>query len=270
MQPQKKGAKPAATKAAPQGASEVFELAATPAVFKAKSRAFFAGHRQAREARARKYRAMSGPLITVGVVASVASLGATLLVSEVGLFGLLLGIPSLVGGIMTRVSAQNLEANPEAAPDVQTLLQAVQPEFHPKGTVSLKLDMREASTAVQPERSTTSPYSGAAKRYYRHRWLRIAGPLADGSKFALEATTLEKTKSGASIRKSLQVRGRLTLRGKGLKGPRHFGPLTAMGVTRDGRSEVIFWGQVGDMDDFVPALRELGQAIAASGPASPP
>ncbi len=247
---------------APKGAATKFELAATPAVFKAKTRAFFTSHREAREAKARKYRAMSGPLIGVGVVASVIAVGAALFDFPVGLFGLFIGIPGLIGGIIARVTAQNLEANPEAAPDVQTMLKAVQPEFHPKGTIRLSLDLREASEATEPERSTTSPYSGASKRYYRHRWLRIAGPLADGRPFALEATTLAKTKSGATIRTTLQVRGRLAVGRGGLDGPRCFGPLTAMGVKRNGRPEVIFWGEVGDMDDFVPALRELGEAIA--------
>lgn len=258
--------------------AEIFPLAGTPAVVGAKVRAFFQEHREARLARAGRLRAWGRPLVGLGILVTVlsAGIGAYGLSTDneplaLAMMGLLLGVPAIIGGAFMLSGAQDLDQSPDLVPDLQGLLRAVLPELHPKGKVVGEIDLREASRACSAERTAKSPYSGATKAYYRHRWFRLAGQLADGAPFAIEATSLVKTKGGGVVRKTLQVRGRFVALGGQLDDFYAFNRLRAVGSTRDGRSEVLFWGTVGALDEIVPDLQWLGWTIVgAESAANPP
>lgn len=257
---------------------QVLSIAGVPAVFAAKARAFFKAHRESRMGKGRWWLNFSKWLLPVGYVGSAGALVGILGLliglpfSEVLMFfGIMAGIPTLIGGYLAKWHGQGFLDAPEVVPDVQALLRALADDWAARLPLDGTLDLREASVAVSSERSATSPYSGASKLYYRHPWFRAAGRLVDGSVLAIEGIALVKTKSGAVIRTQQQLKGRLRpgtlLKAHTWRGERSFGRLQAV-VSRDaGTPEVLFWAPVTHMDEVLPDLEALVWALAGRDPA---
>jgi hypothetical protein len=250
-------------------AERVLDVAGVPAVFTAKARAFFKALRDERLGEGRQqltiatwvlrlgYGALGAAV--VGVIASFAGIAGAEIPAMVGVpVGLIL----LLGGHLTRSSAQGILAQPDVAPDLQALLRALAADWAAKQPLDGVVDLREAKDAVASERSATSPYSRATKLYYRHRWFRAAGRLVDGTHLAIEGTALVKTKAGHPIRRELQLRGRLrpgALLGRPTwKGGRDFGRLHTV-VDGD---ELLFWAPVEAMDEVLPDLERIVRKLA--------
>lgn len=87
---------------------------------------------------------------------------------------------------------------------VTGLLEALQPELHPRARVWLRLDTRAADHAKFCTFTGTSS-RGRAKKKFRCPWLTLETTLADGTYLAIDATTRTKTKSGVVAMQQTRV-----------------------------------------------------------------
>jgi hypothetical protein len=230
----------------------------TPAVLRVKLSHHFGAHRKARAETVRKD-LRTGWLLTAGGAASLAlgAWGAWFADFEPAWVGVIMGVVVGIAGILVIADAIHRgRTEPEARPAAQKLLATMLQDFIPTAPLHLGVDARSASVATEPERTTTSPYSGSSKRYYRHEWLQLKGYLADGSLLGLTFTQLQKVKAGLVIRDQLQVRGRLRL-AEGRTLPALPRASSGFSLQPAGEREVVFWGYVLTEEEMATKLTAL-------------
>lgn len=148
------------------------------------------------------------------------------------------------------------------ARQVEAFFDRLRPDLHPRTTVSSRLHLGEA-TDTPHERSANSPYSGAPKRWYRHKWLSLRWAFVDGNFLYLELTDLVKTKSGAEIRREFQVKGYM------LVNPEVYQPVSDLDVSTlpvvvkktDKGDQLWFGGYLSTHDDLLPALQSMYKSL---------
>ena len=259
------------------GAELVFTFDGPRGTIAPKLAAFLAGHKHMGERHVQRAWA-------IGLGGLAAAIALFLFAGPI--FAGIAAVACLVGLFWSLGSVWELEEMLDRGGDVHHAFVELLDDIHPRARVRGRVDLSQV-TDGESYRSRTSPYSGATKLDYRHRWFELRAPLVDGGCLALELTSLAKVKSNTTIRRELQLRGRYRLpagaaipeaRGVAVvqaPEPRQQGPATvpttdapSVGtvkvchVRREGGGiDVVFWGRLEDPDQLPGVLVGIGHSL---------
>lgn len=171
-------------------------------------------------------------------------------------FGGLFAFGSLVSSFFSRHDEL------QRARGVQAFFTGLRCDLHPRTAVKGQLDLGEA-TDMPTYRTGTSPYSGATKRWHRHKWLNLRWAFADGNLLRLELIDLVKTKGGTEIRREHQVKGWLHVSDRVYRavGTPRLTYLKATSTPVEGGWMIWFWGYLKSHDALALELREVYKAL---------
>jgi hypothetical protein len=174
-----------------------------------------------------------------------------------------------IGAIFNLIGAFDQHDELVRGKEIQAAFDRLKVDFHPKTPIKGEVDIGEA-TDTPTERTATSPYSGATKRYYRHTWLDLRWAFADGNLLALSITDLVKTKAGSEIRREHQLRGLLRVnpgvyRASAEPNPVGVSGLRVMTAEHDGATHIYFWGTIDGMADVMPAIEQVYRQVKPVG-----
>lgn len=168
----------------------------------------------------------------------------------------------VIGAIGLLLSSFAKHDELQRANTVEAFFTGLRRDLHPRTAVKGQIDLGEA-TDTPTYRTGTSPYSGATKRWHRHKWLNLRWAFADGNLLRLELIDLVKTKGGTEIRREHQVKGWLHVSDRVYRavGTPQLTHLKATSTPVEGGWMIWFWGYLKSHDALVHELREVYKAL---------
>ena len=198
--------------------------------------------------------------LVFGTLVASGGLQAFMVVLIVGLAGLVLAVGNwVIGFVYGRQAAEVARLG-----ELDGLLAAWQQDLHPKGRCTGWVDLRDAQQ-VPAYRFATSQASGRLKTYHRHLWTRVAFATACGSSLVVELQDKVKYKAGTEVRRAARVRGRLLVNRAVWQqvpaGDFAAGPLRVRVIEREGRTVLLFRGEVSTIAQAGEAVSEVYEAL---------
>lgn len=210
----------------------------------------------------RRHRAYTLYQVVFGLGA-VALVGGTLVPDAFDRMALWLVFGLVAFGVFAAMRARFERLRAELAEDtrLERMLGAWRQDAHARTRLLGHYDLTDAGE-TRPVRTARSPYSGSEKTYHKHTWASLCWAFADGNMVTLSLTDKVKRKAGTVVRREQSVRGRLKVdpgryKVASLPPTLALGPLSARVLKRNGGAQVLFWGELDDLEALPQALEAL-------------